>query len=71
MNINQIKSQIDTYSSVIDSKKALSDLDKALKDNNINYSNIICIFTYNYETEIRFSLLTSPSYPINIICKKL
>lgn len=70
MNQYQVKAQIEKYKDKIDVDKAIKSLDSNLKLNKLDYSNITCIFVYNYEDQIKFSPLTSPSYNIDIFCKK-
>lgn len=57
----------------IDNNKIEENLDKFeedMKKFNINYKNIYNMFTYNRDTEIKFSFLTTPMYNIYIILQK-
>lgn len=70
MNINQVKAKLEKYEKEINVEETFKEIEKELNHYNISWNNIICIFTYNSETSIKFSFLTSPSYNINIIAKK-
>ena len=67
------QSVIDTimnYENHIDTDEALNRIDNALKEANLDYNNIITIFTYHRPDEkvIEFSILTSPTKNVKIKC---
>ena len=70
MNINQVKAKLEKYEKEINVEETFKEIEKELNHYNISWNNIICIFTYNSETNIKFSFLTSPRYNINIIAEK-
>lgn len=65
--INHLKRHED----IIDINKALEEFEDKLKENNLEYKNVLSVFTYNKENTIEYSFATSPNADIKIICKKL
>ncbi|MBQ2639262.1 MAG: hypothetical protein IJF92_00650 [Bacilli bacterium] len=69
MTKQSVINQISKYN--IDVNKTMNDLEEALSNKNISFNNIIAVITYNRESEMEFSLVTTPSHDIHIKSKKL
>lgn len=69
MNKQSCENHFNSYKDRADTSKCINELESKLKENNLDFKNILTIFTYNRE-ELEFSVLTSPNSNIVIKCKK-
>ena len=70
MTKQSCENHFNNYKDKANISNCMNELESKLKENGLDFKNILTIFTYNRE-ELEFSVLTSPSSNIIIKCNKL
>ena len=58
--------QLRSYSMIPTPDEWADDIEKALKENNLEIKNLITVLIYNRDTEIEISLFTTPNKDIKL-----
>lgn len=70
MTKQSCENHFNNYKDKADTSNCMNELESKLKENGLDFKNILTIFTYNRE-KLEFSICTSPNSNIVIKCNKL